>query len=57
MFSAKPSDTARETVVKVILEMVVDLTDARQDPTLAKQILGRIAADLTALCDLPASKG
>jgi len=36
--------------------MVADLADGREDPALAKQILGRINTDLTALCDLPASK-
>jgi hypothetical protein len=37
--------------------MVADLADGREDSALAKQILGRIDADLTALCELPASKG
>ena len=57
IFSSRQPDSARVSVAKVIREMVADLADGREDSALAKQILGRIDADLTALCELPASKG
>lgn len=57
IFSSRQPDSARVSVAKIIREMVADLADRREDPALAKQILGRINADLTALCDLPAAKG
>ena len=56
ILSSKQPDPTRVSVAKLILEMVCDLAEDREDAALAKQIVGRIDADLAALSGLPAAK-